>query len=45
MRLLSHCKEAYPNEACGILAGKPMARRGNEILKVYEKMGQPDGSI
>ena len=29
--MLSHCKEAYPNEACGILAGK-----GNEASKIYK---------
>jgi len=31
MRLLSHCKEA-----CGILAGKPMARRGKKWDKITE---------
>jgi proteasome lid subunit RPN8/RPN11 len=29
--MISHCKEACPNEACGILAGK-----GNEVSKVYK---------
>jgi proteasome lid subunit RPN8/RPN11 len=29
--MISHCKEAHPNEVCGILAGK-----GSEILKVYK---------
>lgn len=29
--VISFCKEAYPNEACGILAGK-----GNEVLKIYK---------
>ena len=28
--MLSFCKEAYPNEACGILAGK-----GREAAKIY----------
>lgn len=29
--MISHCKEAYPNEACGILAGK-----GDEVSKMYK---------
>lgn len=29
--MLLHCRDTYPNEACGILAGK-----GSEALKVYE---------
>ena len=29
--MLLHCKEAYPNEACGILAGK-----GAEVSKIYK---------
>lgn len=29
--MISHCKEAYPNEACGILAGN-----GEEVFKVYK---------
>jgi len=29
--MLRHCKGGYPNEACGILAGK-----GNTISKLYE---------
>ena len=29
--MLLHCKEAYPNEACGILAGN-----GEEVFKVYK---------
>jgi len=29
--IISHCREAFPNEACGILAGK-----GEEVLKVYK---------
>jgi proteasome lid subunit RPN8/RPN11 len=29
--IIVHCKETYPNEACGILAG-----RGNTIEKVYK---------
>ncbi|MDP2278841.1 MAG: M67 family metallopeptidase [Nitrospirota bacterium] len=29
--MLSHCKEAHPNEACGILAGS-----GEEVSKVYK---------
>lgn len=29
--VISFCKEAYPNEACGILAGK-----GSEVLKIYK---------
>ncbi len=29
--MISHCRDTYPNEACGILAGK-----GSEVLKVYK---------
>ena len=29
--MLAHCKAGYPNEACGILAGK-----GNEVSKIYK---------
>lgn len=29
--MLVHCKEGYPNEACGILAGS-----GNEVSKIYK---------
>lgn len=29
--MISHCRDAYPNEACGILAGN-----GEEVLKVYK---------
>lgn len=29
--MISHCREAYPNEACGILAGK-----GEDVIKVYK---------
>ena len=29
--MISHCRDAYPNEACGILSGK-----GEEVLKVYK---------
>ncbi|MEK7267414.1 MAG: M67 family metallopeptidase, partial [Nitrospirota bacterium] len=29
--MISHCRDTYPNEACGILAGKE-----SEILKVYK---------
>lgn len=29
--MISLCRQAYPNEACGILAGK-----GNEVLKIYK---------
>lgn len=28
--MLAHCKESFPNEACGILAG-----RGNEVSNIY----------
>ncbi len=28
--MLSHCKAGFPNEACGILAGK-----GNEVSEIY----------
>ena len=28
--MLSHCKAAYPNEACGILAG-----RGSKVVRIY----------
>lgn len=30
-QILAHCRKEFPNEACGILAGK-----GQEIEKVYE---------
>ena len=29
--MISHCKEAHPNEACGILPGN-----GEEVFKVYK---------
>ena len=29
--MISHCKEAHPNEACGILAGK-----GDDASKIYK---------
>lgn len=29
--MLAHCKENYPKEACGILAGN-----GNEVKKIYK---------
>ncbi|MBI5049617.1 MAG: M67 family metallopeptidase [Nitrospirae bacterium] len=29
--IIAHCKEVYPNEACGILAGK-----GNDIERAYK---------
>ncbi len=29
--MISHCREAFPNEACGILAGK-----GDEVSKIYK---------
>lgn len=28
--MIAHCKDGYPNEACGILAGN-----GNEVSKIY----------
>ena len=28
--MVAHCRAGYPNEACGILAGK-----GNEVSKIY----------
>jgi proteasome lid subunit RPN8/RPN11 len=36
--MLSHCREACPNEACGILAGK-----GRGVLRIY-KMGNTERS-
>jgi len=30
VQVMTHCKEAYPNEACGILSGI-----GNTVLNVY----------
>ena len=36
--IISHCKAGFPNEACGILAG-----RGNEVSKVYT-MSNADNS-
>jgi proteasome lid subunit RPN8/RPN11 len=38
--MLSHCKEAYPNEACGILAGK-----GDEVSKVYKMSNIEKSSV
>ena len=29
--MLDHCRKGYPNESCGILAGK-----GNQISKIYK---------
>ncbi len=29
--MLAHCREGYPDEACGILAG-----RGDEVQKIYK---------
>lgn len=29
--MIAHCKDGYPNEACGILAGS-----GNEVSKIYK---------
>ncbi len=29
--IISYCKDVFPNEACGILAG-----RNNEVLKIYK---------
>jgi proteasome lid subunit RPN8/RPN11 len=36
--MVTHCRQGYPNEACGILAG-----RGNEVSKVY-MMTNTEGS-
>jgi proteasome lid subunit RPN8/RPN11 len=30
-KMLAHCRAGYPNEACGILAGKE-----NQVSKIYE---------
>ncbi|RJQ38882.1 MAG: M67 family peptidase [Nitrospiraceae bacterium] len=38
--MIAHCKEAYPNEACGILAGK-----GNEVSKVYKMSNIEKSSV
>lgn len=38
--IISHCKETYPNEACGILAGK-----GNTIEKVYRMANIKKSSV
>lgn len=36
--MIAHCKEGYPNEVCGILAGK-----GNEVSRLY-RMRNVEGS-
>ncbi|MBI4684014.1 MAG: M67 family metallopeptidase [Nitrospirae bacterium] len=38
--MISHCREKYPNEACGILAGK-----GNETSKIYRMTNIENSSV
>lgn len=38
--MISHCKEVYPKEACGILAGE-----GNTIKKIYKAVNVDNSSI
>lgn len=38
--IIDHCKEVYPNEACGILAG-----RGGIIKKIYRAVNVDDSSV
>lgn len=38
--IISHCKDTYPDEACGILAGK-----GNTIEKVYRMTNIKKSSV
>lgn len=38
--IISHCRDVYPNEACGILAGK-----GGIVQKVYKMRNIEDSSV
>ncbi len=38
--MLSHCKAGFPNEACGILAGK-----GNEVSEIYRMNNREDSPV
>ncbi|MBM4135429.1 MAG: M67 family metallopeptidase [Nitrospira sp.] len=38
--IISHCREDYPKEACGILGGK-----GNTIKKVYRAVNVDNSSV
>jgi len=38
--IISHCREAHPNEACGILAGN-----GEEVFKVYKMSNIEKSSV
>jgi len=38
--IISHCKEVYPNEACGILAGK-----GGVVQEVYKMRNIEDSAV
>jgi len=38
--MIAHCKEAVPNEACGILAGK-----GGEVSKIYKMTNIEKSSV
>jgi proteasome lid subunit RPN8/RPN11 len=38
--IISHCKKVYPDEACGILAGK-----GNAVEKVYKMTNIKNSSV
>jgi proteasome lid subunit RPN8/RPN11 len=38
--IILHCKEVYPNEACGILAGK-----GRVVQKVYKMTNIENSSV
>jgi proteasome lid subunit RPN8/RPN11 len=38
--IISHCREVYPNEACGILAGK-----GRVVQRVYKMINIENSSV
>lgn len=38
--IISHCREVYPKEACGILGG-----RGDTVKKVYRAVNVDDSSV
>lgn len=38
--IISHCREVYPNEACGILAGK-----GGVVQKVYKMINIENSGV
>lgn len=38
--MLAHCREAFPNEACGILAG-----RDKQVLKIYTMSNRENSPV